>query len=125
VQPIFAGDLGEIAANAADESRSVELDAVGPETFTFEEIVRMLASAVHSNSHVVHIDPRIALAFAKIVGWLVRDVVLTRDEVRGLMSNLLVTDSVPNAPTRFSEWLRSNADSMGIAYASELARHFR
>jgi uncharacterized protein YbjT (DUF2867 family) len=125
VQPIFAGDLGEIAASAADDTRALEFDAVGPEIFTFEEIVRMLASAVRSNSRILHIDPRIALAFAKIVGWFVRDVVLTPDEVRGLMSNLLVTDSAPNAPTRFSEWLRGNADLIGLAYASELARHFR
>ena len=54
-----------------------------------------------------------------------RDVTLTRDEIRGLMTNLLVTDSPPNAPTRFSQWLASNADKIGIAYASELARHFR
>lgn len=65
------------------------------------------------------------MAFAKIVGSVVRDVILTRDEVRGLMSNLLVTDSPPNASTRFSEWLQMNADRIGIAYTSELARHFR
>jgi hypothetical protein len=55
----------------------------------------------------------------------VRDVTLTLDEARGLMSNLLVTDSPPNAPTRFSEWLRNNADKIGVEYQSELARHFR
>jgi uncharacterized protein YbjT (DUF2867 family) len=125
VQPIFAGDLGEIAANAADEDRSAEFDAIGPETFTFEEVVRMIARAVHSNSRIVHADPSIALAFAKIAGWFVRDVILTRDEVRGLTSNLLVTDSAPNAPTLFTDWLRDNADRIGMAYASELARHFR
>jgi uncharacterized protein YbjT (DUF2867 family) len=125
VQPIFAGDLGEVAANAADDSRSAELDAVGPEIFAFEEVVEMLAKAVGSHSRVVHLDPRIALAFAKVVGRFVRDVTLTRDELRGLMSNLLVTDSTPNASTRFSEWLRSNASGIGTRYASELARHFR
>jgi len=56
---------------------------------------------------------------------LVRDVMLTGDEIRGLMTNLLATESPPNAATRFSEWLASNADKIGIAYASELARHFR
>jgi NADH dehydrogenase len=85
----------------------------------------MLASAVRRKARNVHLDPRIALAFTQIVGLLVRDVMLTRDEIRGLMSNLLVTNSPPNAATRFSEWLRSNADNIGIAYASELARHFR
>ena len=53
----------------------------------------MIASAVRSKSRIVHVDPRIAVAFARIVGWFVRDVTLTRDEARGLMSNLLVTDS--------------------------------
>jgi len=125
VQPIFAADLAEIAVNAARDDLSATLDAVGPEIFTFDELVRMLASAVGSNSRIVHVDPRVAVAFARIVGWLVRDVTLTRDEARGLMSNLLVTDSPPNAATRFTEWLRTNADKIGIAYASELARHFR
>jgi uncharacterized protein YbjT (DUF2867 family) len=125
VQPIFAADLAEIAVNAARDDRNAVLDAVGPEIFTFDELVRMLASAVRSKARIVHVDPRIAVALTKIIGWTVRDVTLTRDEVRGLMSNLLVTDSEPNAATRFSEWLRSNADKIGVAYASELARHFR
>ncbi len=129
VQPIYAADLAEIAVDAARDDRRVTLDAVGPEIFTFDELVRMLASAVGRKagrkSRIVHVDPRIALAFTQIVGWLVRDVTLTRDEIRGLMTNLLVTDSPPNAATRFSEWLASNADKIGIAYASELARHFR
>ena len=64
VQPIFAGDLGEIAVNAARDDRSATLDAVGPEIFTFDELVRMIASAVGSNSRIVHVDPRVAVAFA-------------------------------------------------------------
>ena len=125
VQPIFAGDLGEIAANAARDDQSATFDAVGPEIFTFDELVRKIASAVRSKSRIVHVDPRVAVAFAWIVGWFVRDVTLTRDEARGLMSNLLVTDSPPNGTTRFSEWLRTNADQIGIEYQSELSRHFR
>jgi uncharacterized protein YbjT (DUF2867 family) len=125
VQPIFAADLAEIAVDAARDSRRITLDAVGPEIFTFDELVRMLASAVHRKARIVHVDPRIALAMTQIVSWLMRDVMLTRDEIRGLMTNLLVTDSPPNASTRFSQWLASNADKIGIAYASELARHFR
>jgi uncharacterized protein YbjT (DUF2867 family) len=125
VQPIFAGDLGEIAVNAADDDQSATFAAVGPEIFAFDELVRMIATVVHSKSRIVHVDPRIAVAFAWIVGWFVRDVTLTLDEARGLMSNLLVTDSPPNATTRFSEWLRTNADQIGIEYQSELSRHFR
>jgi NADH dehydrogenase len=125
VQPIYAADLAEIAVDAARDDRRITLDAVGPEIFTFDELVRMLASAVGRKSRIVNVDPRIALALTQLVSWLVRDVMLTGDEIRGLMTNLLVTDSPPNAATRFSQWLSCNADKIGIAYASELARHFR
>ena len=125
VQPIFAADLGEIAVDTARENQPAVFDAVGPEIFSFDELVRMIASAFGSKSRIVHVDPRIAVAFAQIVGWFVRDVTLTHDEARGLMSNLLVTNSSPNAETRFSEWIRINADRIGVAYTSELARHFR
>jgi len=125
VQPIYAADLAEIAVDAARDDRRITLDAVGPEIFTFGELVRMLASAVGRKPRIVNVDPRIALGLTQIVSWLVRDVMLTRDEIRGLMTNLLVTESPPNAATRFSQWLASNADKIGIAYASELARHFR
>jgi NADH dehydrogenase len=125
VQPIYAADLAEIAVDVARDDRRITLDAVGPEIFTFDELVRMLAIAIRRKPRIVNVDPRIALALTQVVSWLVRDVMLTGDEIRGLMTNLLVTDSAPNATTRFSQWLASNADKIGIAYASELARHFR
>ena len=125
VQPIYAADLAEIAVDAARDDRRFTLDAVGPEIFTFAELVRMLASAVGRKARIVNVDPRIALGLTQIVSFLVRDLMLTGDEIRGLMTNLLVTDSPPNATTRFSEWLASNADKIGRTYASELARHFR
>jgi hypothetical protein len=50
---------------------------------------------------------------------------LTPDEVRGLAANLLVTKSVPAGKTQLSAWLAQNADQVGTAYASELAKHYR
>ncbi|MCH6556274.1 MAG: hypothetical protein IH797_06695 [Chloroflexi bacterium] len=56
---------------------------------------------------------------------MVRDVLITSDEVKGLMSNLLVSKGPATAPTRISKWLADNASSVGASYASELARHYR
>ncbi|MGH7841123.1 MAG: hypothetical protein ACREQD_08320 [Candidatus Binataceae bacterium] len=50
------------------------------------------------------------------------DITLTRDEVIGLSDDLLVSHAPPAAPTRLSEWLAHNAASLGVRYASELAR---
>ncbi|MCX6375096.1 MAG: hypothetical protein NTU88_03480 [Armatimonadetes bacterium] len=52
-------------------------------------------------------------------------VVLTRDEVKGLMANLLVSDQPPTAPSRLSDWLKENSSWLGTRYMSELKKHYR
>jgi NADH dehydrogenase len=55
----------------------------------------------------------------------VNDVVLTKEEVDGLMAGLLVSKRPPTGKTKLSGWLAANADKVGVRYASELGRHFR
>ena len=73
----------------------------------------------------IHMPPTVSLALTSIVGLLVRDVVLTRDEVDGLMAGLLTSNAPPTGTTRFAEWLDKNAHGMGRIYQSELRRNFR
>ena len=56
---------------------------------------------------------------------MVKDVILTLDEVKGLSANLLISDDPPTCTTRLADWLEQHADQVGIQYASELARHYR
>jgi NADH dehydrogenase len=77
-----------------------------------------------SGARIVHVPPRIALTLAGLLGLLIRDVVLTRDEYRGLAADLLVSSAEPTCPTRFSDWLTQNAPKLGVRYASELERHY-
>jgi hypothetical protein len=55
----------------------------------------------------------------------VKDIVLTRGEIDGLMAGLLVSAGPPTAPTRFTKWLEPRGPRLGAHYASELARLFR
>lgn len=125
LQPIFAEDYADLAVEVARRDDNVVQDAVGPETFTFGELVRLIAEAIGSRAWIVHMRPGLALFLSRLLGVLVRDVILTRNEVAGLMADLLVTDAPPVGTTRLSDWLRANADSVGRRYASELSRHFR
>ena len=45
-------------------------------------------------------------------------------EVKGLMDNLLVTDSPPAGHSKLSEWAETNKDWLGKRYANELKRHY-
>lgn len=125
VQPVFVEDVAETAVNAAHHGENIIVDAVGPEVYTFDELVRLIADKIRSGAKIIHLSRGLALFLSRMIGHLVRDVVLTRDEVDGLMSNLLVSESPPTGQTRLSDWLGQNADSVGARYASELNRHYR
>jgi NADH dehydrogenase len=118
-------DVAEIAVSAAHEGDNMIIDAAGPETYTFEELVQLIADKVRSRAKIIHLRPRSALFLSKLIGYMVNDVVLTQDEVEGLMASLLVSERPPTAQTRLSDWLGQNAESAGAKYASELDRHYR
>jgi uncharacterized protein YbjT (DUF2867 family) len=122
MQPVFAEDLAELAVNAAQQADNVELDAVGPEIFSFDELVQLLARNLGRNARILHVPPAIALLCASGIGRIMGDVMLTADEIRGLAANLLVSRESPTAPTRLSDWLSRNAANVGVRYASELAK---
>lgn len=124
VQPVHVADVAALAVELAETDEDVVVDAVGPETYTFMELVRLVRQHVGSRALVMRVPPSVGLAVGGLLGWLVRDVVITRDEVVGLMANLLVSADPPTCPTRFSEWLEDHAPELGVRYASELARHF-
>jgi uncharacterized protein YbjT (DUF2867 family) len=125
LQPVFAEDVVEIAVRAADHDENIVVDAVGPETYAFDELVRLVADKIGSRAKIIHLRPGLALLLSRLIGYMVGDVVLTRGEVEGLMSNLLVSESPPTGQTRLSDWLCQNAASVGAKYASELKRHYR
>ncbi len=125
VQPVFVGDVADIAVNAGAGSGNAVLDAVGPDEYSFEELARLVALFMGRRPKVLHVSPRIGFALTKLVGYAVRDVVLTRSEIDGLMAGLLVSRSEPAGATRLSEWLAENAKTLGRSYVSELRRNYR
>jgi uncharacterized protein YbjT (DUF2867 family) len=125
LQPVFVEDVAELAISAAYRDENVLIDAVGSEVYTFNELINLIANSVCSRAKVIHVNPRAALLMTRLLGWTVRDVILTQDEIEGLMSNLLVSAGLPTGPTSFRSWLGQNASSIGRRYRSELARHFR
>jgi uncharacterized protein YbjT (DUF2867 family) len=124
VRPIYVEDMAQLLVRSAAEAGSSVRDAVGPETFPFEELVRMIAREVRSSCRVVHMPAWLAYMGTRVMGWVVGDVVLTWEEYLGLMANLLAPEGPAAGATRLSEWLAANRESVGRKYASEVERHF-
>ncbi len=125
LQPVFVGDLASIAVSSAGEAGPALLDAIGPEVFTFEEMVRLMASRIKPGIKLVHLAPATGILMGHLIGLGLRDIVLTRDELQGLMDELLTSEQAPNGASRFSEWLEANKEQVGRDYSSEIGRHFK
>ena len=126
VQPVFVEDLAELAVSLARGEDNVEVDAVGPEVFGYEELVRLIALKTGSSARLMRVPPALVMLGSVIVGLLVRDVVLTREEIDGLTADLLLSRSggEPPCSTRLSDWLDHSAADLGRRYRSELRRHY-
>ena len=124
VQPVYAEDLAAQAVEAGSQSESFVVDSAGPETFSFEELLRLLACSMGVRAWLVHTPPPVGLALTRLAGLLVRDVALIHDEVDGLMAGLLTSAAGPTGTTRLSNWLGANAGALGHRYVSELRRNF-
>jgi len=124
IQPVAVEDVARIAVEAAGTRENLTIDAVGPETFRFAELVRLIAKALGSRARVLTGPPWLALLAARALGLAMGDVMLTRDELDGLMANLLVSSRPPTGQIRFSEWVSAHAAALGRRYASEIGRHY-
>ncbi|MEP0814560.1 MAG: NAD(P)H-binding protein [bacterium] len=123
-QPIFVEDFAEIIADAALRPDTFTSDAAGPEIFGYLDHLKLIRSAVGRATALVPMSPRLAWRLSNVVGMFLGDVVLTWDEVIGLMDNLLVSSEPPLGKTKLSDWIRGNAATLGMEYHSEVARHY-
>ncbi len=125
LQPVFVDDLARLAVETGGMDEDLTWDAVGPDIFTFDALVRLVGTSIGHSRPIVHLPPRLALRVAQAISLLVHDVVLTPEEVDGLMAGLLVSPEAPRGTTRLGDWLKDNRATVGRRYASELERHYR
>lgn len=124
IRPIYVEDMAHLIADAVEQTENQVLNAVGPETYTFEELVRLIADQLARHIRVAHVPKSVAYAATRVAGWFVGDVVLTWEEYKGLMANLLAPDGPSTGETHMSHWLAANQEHVGKRYASEVARHY-
>ena len=122
LQPIYVDDLAALAVEQGKHAENVTIDAIGPETFTYRGLVTVIAEIIGIKRPIVSMTPILAYAAGWILGHWMGDVMITWPEVRGLMANLLCTDSPAAGATRLTDWAREHKDTLGVNYASELAR---
>ena len=125
LQPVTLDDTGEIIAEVALVPENLTIDAAGPDIITFEELVRAIATAIGRKARIVHLPPRLSLLALAVAGRFVGEVILSREELDGLMTELLLSHEPPRGSHSVLEWLSRNASDAGKAYSSEFERHVK
>ena len=124
IRGIHVDDLAQLCLQKGAESFDSVSDAVGPERPTFVELVNSIKDTVKSRSLLVHVPEGVLPLFSRVVGAVVGDVLLTRDEYRAMADGLADTEGPATGSTLLSDWLVEHAPILGLTYANELKRHF-
>jgi NADH dehydrogenase len=122
LQPIYVDDLAEAAVLKAQELTNATIDAIGPETFRYRDMIEMIAAEIGVRPRIISLPPGLAYQMTRVIGWFVDDVVITREEIRGLMEERLYVKSSPLGTTKLSDWVHANHQRLGLNYTSEMAR---
>ncbi len=124
LQPIYVDDLAAAAVARIAGATNETINAIGPETFYYRDMVNMIAREIGSRALIVPMPAMLAYQSVRALGWMVGDVINTHDEVRGLMQERLYVDSPPLGTTKLSDWVHASRRDLGRQYASELQRRF-
>ena len=122
LQPICVEDLADLAVAEGKLDANNVINAIGPETFSYRELVEAVGVAIGLKRRILQVSPGLGYAASRVIGWFVHDTFITREEIKGLMDGLLYVNTPPTGKTRLTDWMRANAETLGRNYASELAR---
>ncbi len=122
LQPIYVVDLAEIAIREGNSQENKTIDAIGPETFSYRELIKAICDIIGIQRKIISVSPSFAYIVGSIVSKIVGDVLITKEEIEGLSANLLCTNSKPAGTTKLTDWAKENASKLGKQYANELTR---
>lgn len=122
LQPIYVDDLAQLAVGQGQARENVIINAIGPETFTYEGLVKTIAQIIGLDRPVWHISDGLGYWAGRLISCLKGDITITREEIEGLKRELLYVDSPPAGHTQLSDWAKAHTDTLGKHYANELKR---
>ncbi len=122
LQPIYVDDLAQLAVEQGKKNENVIIDALGPETFSYRELVTKIGEIIGKKRPIIPLPDSVGYFMGWLVGKMVGNIIITKEEIEGLKDDLLYTHSPPAGLTKLTDWAKQNASILGFHYSSELAR---
>jgi len=125
LRPIHVADLAALCVDLGARQDTSTVDAVGPESITFRQLVDAIRAAVGSHAVVVPVPGSVIPVLAGALGLTLRDRLLTAEEYRSMAAGLADSTAPATGTIAVTGWIAAHGDELGRRYASELDRHFR
>ena len=120
IQPVHVRDVARMAIELGASNEDVTRDAVGPETFRYKDYIKLIARSMGVRRIIMPVPPLMGWMAGQFMGFFLKDMVITRAEIRGLMRGLVASDEEPMGVIKFSEWIEGKGDSIGRKYHNDL-----
>lgn len=123
LRPLHVLDFAEAALKETEQTTHHRvIQATGQETYTFRALWKLLAKAMGIRRPILPVPADLGYAATSLLGHFMNDIMLTRDEIRGLCENRLAVPGCGIGTRPLSQWMLQHADTLGHTYESELAR---
>lgn len=122
LQPVHVEDFADLAVASGEASNNEVINVIGPECFTYRELVQAIGAAIGVKRPLLSLPPWAGYMAGTIIGRMQNDVFITREEIAGLMADLLHVDAPAAGTTRLTDWAQENAEELGQRYHNEIAR---
>ncbi|MCY3412228.1 MAG: NAD(P)H-binding protein [Candidatus Heimdallarchaeota archaeon] len=128
IQPIAVDDLVDICIDQINNEGNVVIDAIGPKVYQFKELIQLINKYTNSRTLIIPMPgplnwfSPIGIKFLEL---FLKDVLLTKHEMKAISENLLVSSQEPNGTLLFEQWLENSGKYLGKEYYNQLNRHFK
>jgi NADH dehydrogenase len=125
VRPIHVDDLARLCVELGARTDNVTLDAVGPDSVSFKEMVTEIRAATGSHPVLVPAPGWLMPPLSGLIGMMLRDVLLTTEEYQAMKAGLADSSAPATGQSSLTDWIAAHGDQLGRTYANELERHYR
>ena len=120
IQPVHVRDVARIAIDLGARDDDITRDAAGPETFVYKDFIKTIARSIGVRRLILPMPAIMAWMAGRVMGVFLKDMVITRGEIRGLMQGLVASDEESLGRIAFSEWVTENGSELGRSYHNDL-----
>jgi uncharacterized protein YbjT (DUF2867 family) len=120
----LAEEVGYIAVESIHSYTNQTIDLAGPEVLSMKDMVQKIGHACGYPRPMYSTSLGITMAAVKILNAILRDRIITKEEMLGLLENHLVSSQPPLGRVSFTDWLMQEGSSLCSHYINDYKRFF-